>query len=263
MCMTYESMKAQFLPASLVCNNFVEGIEPYSYEDYLLEFVNESELFRSKSGGEAYSHPQGEAKGECDCVSRQYQIDFKLVASKTALQSKRLFSHQIHVSNGITCFCASKMRADDKDYKPICATILYAALRPMMQESFDLARQNKTKQNGIENDIATYIKCIETDKNLLLFFPYNLFFDENDDLDLGLKLAIQGLNQDFRESLLYRKERLPNRDTYFAFLYAHNLIFLKWNDTELAFVERLPIEKSPLFMKLLGYCDAFDGGILK
>lgn len=263
MCMTYESMKAQFLPASLVCNNFVEGIEPYSYEDYLLEFVNESELFRSKSGGEAYSHPQGEAKGECDCVSRQYQIDFKLVASKTALQSKRLFSHQTYVSNGVTCFCTSKIGPDDKEYKPIRATILYAALRPMIQESFDHVRQNKSKKNGIENDIATYIKCIETDKNLLMFFPYNLFFDENDDFDLGLKLAIQGLNQDFRESLLYRKERLPNRDTYFAFLYAHNLIFLKWNDTELAFVERLPIEKSPLFMKLLGYCDAFDGGILK
>lgn len=33
------------LPAVLVVKNFVQGIEKYSYEDYLLEFVNASQHF--------------------------------------------------------------------------------------------------------------------------------------------------------------------------------------------------------------------------
>lgn len=40
MSMTYENMKIQFLPAGVVCNNFIKGIDSYSYEDYLVEFVN-------------------------------------------------------------------------------------------------------------------------------------------------------------------------------------------------------------------------------
>ena len=263
MSMTYENMKIQFLPAGVVCDSFIKGIGSYSYEEYLVEYVNQSEFFRKKAGKKEYTWIKEQPSGECDCVSELYEIDFKRIASKTKLQACNLFSPQIHVENGWTGYGSAKVEQDDERYKPISTTILYAALRPMIRDAFDATRQNKTKRSGIEDDIRCYLENLMTDKNLFLFFPYNFFFDENDNFDLGLQLAIEGLNQDFRESLLYRQEKLPDKDTYFAFLYAHHLILLEWNKEQLAFIEKLPIGKSPLFMKLLDYCDAFGSGALK
>lgn len=263
MSMTYENMKIQFLPAGVVCDSFIKGIGSYKYEDYLVEFINSSDFFCDKSGGEPFIRPESEDKGECDCISDHYQMDFKRAASQTKFQATNLFSSQIYVEDGWTDYCAPKKEPGDKGYKPINATFLYAALRPMRKEDFDTILQSEGNQSEIETDIKHFIHNLKTDKNLFLFFPYNFFFDENHDFDLGLQLAIEGLNQDFRESLLYRQEKLPDRDTYFSFLYAHHLILLEWNRKQLAFIEKLPIGKSPLFMKLLDYCDVFGSGALK
>lgn len=263
MSMTYENMKIQFLPAGVVFNNFIKGIGSYSYEDYLVEFVNKSDYFLAKSGGELYVRPQREDNGECDCTTKRFQMDFKLVASKTKLQSKSLFSSQIHVGNGWTSYGAPKMEPGKQGYKPINATVLYAALRSANIWTLDSLQDKEKKQNRIENDLKYYLANLETDKNLFLFFPYNFFFDEDDDFDMGLKLAIQGIIQDFQESLRYRQQKLPHRDTYFSFLYAHHLILLEWNNEQLSYIEKHPIEESPLFIKLLRYSDEFDNGTLK
>ena len=155
------------------------------------------------------------------------------------------------------------MEHGKKGYKPINATVLYAALRSTNIWALDSSQDNEKKQNGIENDLKYYLSNLETDKNLFLFFPYNFFFDKNNDFDFGLTLTIQGVNQDFQESLRYRQEKLPDRDTYFSFLYAHHLIILEWNKGQLTYIEKHPIEESMLFIKLLRYSDEFGNGALK
>jgi len=263
MSMTYENMKIQFLPAGVVCKDFIKGIESYSYEDYLIEFVNQSDFFLAKSEGDRFIHPGEESHGECDCVSDAYQMDFKLAASKTKLQSKRLFSSQIHVGNGWTSYGGPQKEPGSKGYKPIKATFLHVALRSLRQNDLDAISKSNVKQSGIENDLRHFVQCLQVNKNLFLFFPYNFFFDENNDFDLGLMLAVQGLNQDFCESMIYRQKECPEKDTFFAFLYAQHLVILEWRGEQLVYIEKIPIQRSPLFMKLLNYSDEFDNRTLK
>ena len=263
MSMTYENMMVQALHAGLVCDSFIKGIEPYRYEDYLVELINKSEFFLAKSGGEQYCRPASEAHGECDCVSNQYQMDFKRIASKTQLQSKSLFSMQIVVVGGVTLYCAPKKQSNENDLKPFKATILHAALRPLLKEALVVLRQSNVKANGIENDIMHYLKNLDTDKNLFLFFPYNFFFEENDDFQVGLSLAIKGINEGFGESMKYRQEQHSSLDTFFAFIYSQNMIILSLEKDELVYKDMIPVCESPLFSKLLGYVDSLGLGILK
>lgn len=63
-------MRVDFLGAARVIDNFIGGVmEPYSYEDYLRDFVNCSSYFLKKSNGKLYKKPESEAHGEHDCAS--------------------------------------------------------------------------------------------------------------------------------------------------------------------------------------------------
>ena len=56
--MKYSEMRVDFLGAARVIDNFIDGtMEPYSYEDYLRDFINHSDYFLQKSNGKPYSNP--------------------------------------------------------------------------------------------------------------------------------------------------------------------------------------------------------------
>lgn len=253
--MEYQNMKLQSLQAGLVIDNFIKGIDSYSYEDYLRDFVNASPFYRAKSNQQPYVHPTSEAHGECDCISDIYQMDFKLIASSSMLQAKNLFSPQIINKNGVIVFRVSKKQAENPDYKPIQVTRIFAALRGLNSDELVAIRNRDNFPQGIEQDIKRLIITFETNKHLIAFFPYYFYFDDNHDFKLGLQIAIDGLNSDFRKVLKYREQLLPTRDTHLCFIYLHHFIITEWHDGRLLLADTVPIEKSPLFMKLLDLSD--------
>ena len=116
----------------------------------------------------------------------------------------------------------------------------------------------------MERDIVQLMKTLETDKNLFLFFPYNIYFDENDNILQGQNIAIQATETDFRQVLTHRAQLRLTRDTYVCFLYSHRFILTTWKDGSLLFLVAVPIEKSPLFMKLQDFSeDMLTGDMLK
>jgi hypothetical protein len=262
--MQYEDMKIDILPSGMIVDHFIQGIGPYRYSDYLLEIVNETPFFLDKSKGESYVNPFSEAHGECDCISTYYELDFKLIASKSKLQAKSIFSPQIFYDKGVTYYCGSRVGSHCKNYRPIQATRIFAALRSLSLEDLLRIRKRELGDNQAEYDIIQLMKTLETDKNLFLFFPYNIYFDENNDILLGQDIAIQGIEADFRQVLTYRAQLRPNRDSYLCFLYSHRFVLTVWENTSLLFVDAIPIEKSPLFMKLMEFSgDMFSGDVLK
>lgn len=97
-------MRVDFLGAARVIDNFIGGVmEPYSYEDYLRDFVNCSSYFLKKSNGKLYKKPESEAHGEYDCASDEYKLDFKLFASQSRLQAAKN-SFTINPRNHARCY---------------------------------------------------------------------------------------------------------------------------------------------------------------
>ena len=94
-----KSLIAHLLPSEMIIKNYIHGDPDCNYEKYLLEFVNASDFFRAKSDGDIYQSPESEENGQCDCISTSYQLDFKLIASKTALQARSILASKINIKN--------------------------------------------------------------------------------------------------------------------------------------------------------------------
>lgn len=257
--MTYQNMRIQHLPAAVIIDNFIRGIGKYSYEDYLREIVNSSKFFLNKSNGKEYHKPPKESNREPDCISDKYTLDFKLFAAQTRCKADSLFSSQIVSENGITSYGAPKMTREKPNFHPIPATRIYVAFRNLsMNELYAIRCREDGEQNSVQSDVKGVLETLEVCKNLFLFFPYNINFDVNDDFEWGKKLALQGINDDFRDAMRYRVQVCPGLDTYFCFLYAQHFVICEWCNDEFECVDMLPIEKSPLFIKLIELADEWS-----
>ena len=79
----------------------------------------------------AYQHPfvyqQDQAHGEADAASGNYGLDYKMIASQTALQANAVFSHQIWKEmDGVIAYGAAKNQTGT-----INVTRIFAALRSL------------------------------------------------------------------------------------------------------------------------------------
>lgn len=163
-----KSLIAHLLPSEMIIKNYIHGDPDCNYEKYLLEFVNASDFFRAKSDGDIYQSPESEENGQCDCISTSYQLDFKLIASKTALQARSiLYPSKTEIVKGVIVTSEPKVKNSS-----IKATRIHAALRGYDFEGLRKLRITTIKKQGVENDLIELLETLETRKHLLLFFPY-------------------------------------------------------------------------------------------
>ena len=250
------TLTAKLLPAPLVCKGFISGMDDCDYEIYLREVVNASEYFRRMSGGAVYTAPPEEAHGEWDCISANYSIDFKLIASETALRARNLFSSGIHkMAEGITVYTVPKITSDNPKYKPIQATRIFAALRSLDLATLKTIRNSKEKTQGIETDIRALLETLETQKHILMFFPYEFFTETDNDFSTVISEVIEVLSQDFSEAFKYRKEVAPEFDAYFMFIYSGKFVIMELCENELKLIDTVAKTSSPTYMKLKDFTD--------
>lgn len=251
-----KTLTAKLLPAALICKGFITGMADCDYEIYLREVVNASIYFKSKSDGQVYTAPPDESHGEWDCISENYSLDFKLIASETALRARNLFSDGIYqMAEGVTAYCGPKVDADNPKYKPIQATRIFAALRSVDLAELKSIRKSKEKQQGIETDIKALLDTLETQKHILMFFPYEFFTETDNDFSVVVSDIIEALTQDFSEVFKYRKEVAAQFDVYFTFLYEGHFILAELCENELKLVEDIKETSSPTYMKIKSYTE--------
>ena len=240
-----QSLRAFLLPSEMIIKKFVKNEKNCNYEKYLLEFVNESPFFRNKSKGEIYEAPLKEDQGQCDCISSVYQMDFKLIASKTVLQARSILSP----SKTLIVKGAFMSGAPKREKGKISATRIHAALRDYDFNALCALRNNAPKQQGIENDICDLLETLETKKNLLLFFPYEFTFQNSHEFKEGVSQIQNALRKDFRYAMQYRHHVVTNKfDTYMAFVYDDKIVFLEENNTNFSYVDNVELSKSSVYI---------------
>ena len=254
--MKYEEMKIENLRPCMILANFITDEMPkYSYEDYLRDFVNQSPHFLKKSEGKLYQKPKSEANGECDCVSNTYSFDFKLLVSQNRLQADRIFTAEISlIMPGVVLYGPPRISKDDPKFKEIMYIRPWAMFRTMsMDKILEIAAKGKNAKD-LEKEVAQIIRKFETKKNLLMFFPYNFNFPSNNNFEQGKKIALQGLNLDFNNLLHYRFDKLPQYDTYIAFIYeAKSFVIAEWTGKYLECVDTVSVSVRKLFCDLMDY----------
>lgn len=250
------TLTAKLLQAPLICKGFISGMDDCNYEIYLREVVNASMYFKGRSNGAEYTAPPEEAHGEWDCISENYSLDVKLIASETALRARNLFSSGIHkMAEGVTVYTVPKITSDNPRYKPIQATRIFAALRSIDVAELKTIRNSKGKKQGIETDIKALLETLETQKHILMFFPYEFFTETDNDFPTVVSEVIEVLSQDFSEAFKYRKEVAPEFDAYFMFIYAGQFVIMELCENELKLIDTVAETSSPTYMKLKDFTD--------
>lgn len=251
-----ETLTAKLLPAALICKGFINGMPDCDYEIYLREMVNASAYFMEKSNGEGYTAPIEEAHGEWDCISDGYSLDFKLIASETALRARNLFSSGIYkMAEGVTAYCTPKIEPNNPKYKPIQATRIFAALRSVDTDALKELRNYNGKQQGIETDIKALLETLETQKHILMFFPYEFFTETDNSLTTVISDVINAISQDFISAFQYRKEVASGFDTYFVFIYGRRFILTEVTENGLSFIDTVDEASCPTYMKIKSYTE--------
>lgn len=244
------TLRLRSLPAAISIDNFVEGIDPYSYELYLLEVLNSSQWSRRRFG--ILSFIEDQSHGEADCKSDRYELDFKRIDSSTHLQATSIFSDSIiKDKDGWILYGGPKNPNGN-----IASTRLYAALRGKTQQDLFVLAQADKNTSTVDKDIARYLHSISTRKNLFLFFPYQMFFDEEPEYSTALNITINDLEMDFSESMKYREKICEgNFETFFSYVYQESLVVLEWIGHQFIYQDAIALSNSNLFSKLQDYDD--------
>lgn len=241
-----DSMRISLLPEYLIVHDFVHGVENCNYEKYLIELLNNSKYFLDLGKSEYY-HPKNENNGECDAISDSYSLDFKLAASTSMMQAKSILTPQVFTMGGLIFHSVPKVQ--NGEVRAVC---LHTALRDKSKSELLTIRQKETN-DFVEQDIKAFLRVLETDKNILLFYPCIFEFETNYDFDEGVMQIIEGMSHDFSNSIGYRESVIKNKDTYFSCVYKNQMVFLKCNNKSWTYVDCVPLNKSQTYQDLLKY----------
>lgn len=248
-------LKSRILPAPLVIRGFVPEDSRCDYEKYLTELINNSSCFKNLSEGESFKHNEKQSDGESDAVSSKYEIDFKLTESSSRLEALRLHSSNIKCIGGVTCYSAPTMSED------LLVTRLHCGLRAL--KSFaeidaimdDKPRNVKKDKRRVENideqvrsDIYDFFKTMKKKKNLLYYIPEEFFFEESSYSESEeLEKIRKAMSIDFQLAFGYRKERIPDYNTFISCIYNKQLLFFLFEEGDLICVDKVPLSKSDTF----------------
>lgn len=242
-------IKNKSLLPAMVIKNFVDGEEDCNYEKYLLELLNHSNYFEKKGKGE-YCHPPEESHGECDAISPNYELDFKLLEASSSLQAQSILSPSVcKIADGVTSYGRCKK---PKGY--IESTRIHAVCRYMKLEEFnEIYNKKKENMDTIEKDILKVLNSLKKEKNILLFYPFELSVDDEIEVQQLDDIITSALNNDFYSLFLYRESNVKSFDTYFVTIVFEDFFIYEVQNQKLVLIEKVNSSQLSTFMKLRKY----------
>lgn len=237
----------KILPSQVIVKNFVKNERNCNYEVYLLEILNLSDYFRVLSLGEEYIKPISEENGQFDAISERYSIDFKLFIAESLMEGKSILSYSItKYSDGFYGYGASKAR----NKKEMTCTNLCQAIRYLTLEELEGIERNK-KRTFLEKDIASFLDVLRTKKNILLFYPYEFFYEGEYVETEAIKKVMNALHVDLKESLLYRERNVYGFDTYMVTIFVDKFIIFKMDYNGYQLVDTIDTRRVKTFESLM------------
>ena len=243
----------KMLAAPVTVKKYVKNDPLCNYEFYMVELLNHSHEMR-KHHPQAFVWQGDQAHAECDAYSGDYGIDFKLIASQSRMKATSNFSSQYTLlPNGVTLTHESKASFLDRE-KEMTVTRMHAALRQTSLEDLERIRSN-TDLLPYEKDIQVFLKKLETKKNLLLFYPYEYSFTDNQHPKNEIEVLTKALQNDFVSAFRYRSKVLPDFETYLTTVYYNDFVLFKIVDNQLDLMDIVSGNDCPTFKHLRSYED--------
>ena len=240
-----KTLREKILDAPLIIRDYVNDEPECNYERYLTELLNHSPLFKKKSKGAVFKWVERQEHGECDAVSENYSIDYKLFVTKSRLHGLQATSSRItKIKDGAIAFGTGRWPSG----KPFTCIRTVAALR---QYSIDDLNRIADAPNGdIEKEISIILKNLRVKKNLLLFYPYTMSFSEPHSFEDGCKSISEAFNEDLSNIRVYRKREAAEFDTFLCTIYDMKLLIFESIVDAWELKDFVEMEQSKIYMDL-------------
>lgn len=240
------------LPPQLIIDDFIEEYGSVSYEDYLTEFVNNSMLFSTLSKGQIYSHTPKERQndGECDCCSKQYELDFKLLGTQSGIYAKRNLSlQQTCLSKGV--FATHYPRQNKGMEITLTSNLLrrYSVDELLVIDNLEMPRFDRDRLCP-EADVKGILKIAKCKKNVVYFYTDFFCTNNNYPFDDIVEMVESHINECLVNLFKFRDRFVTDKDTFFAAIIQGYFCFAVWENGCIQFKEHIPLSKSPLFVDL-------------
>lgn len=252
--MTKNPLKAQIMPATVLLNNFISNEQDSNYELFLLEYLNQSHYFQGKSNSQMYKKPISESNSEPDAISSSYTIDFKLLATTTYLRGLRLACPCVSVPcKGVTAY--GPPRETGSEFR---VGQIHNIFKDLSLEKLVTFRKNHNSVNSLndEADILNVLTTVETQKNILLFFPYKITLNIDVEKIDPIEIISKELENCFL-SLLRFREKTTKFETYLLTEYNESFLLFSFKNGNIQYLESVKTQKLPTYIKLLNYSDQF------
>lgn len=242
------------LPPELIIDDFIEGYKTISYEDYLTEFVNNSSLFLSLSENQIYTHtPKNKQNdGECDCRSRQYELDFKLLGTQSGIYAKRNLSLQkAYLAEGVLASLVPR-QLEGMEITITNSLLRRYSLGELLR--IDNEEMQKFDRDKLcpKADIKGILKVVKCKKNALFFSTDFIYTDSSYNIGDIIESVQPHINECFSNLFMFREKFVENRDTFFAIIVQGYLCVAVWKEDIIQFEDCIPLSKSPVFSDLYG-----------
>lgn len=236
------------MPPSAVISKFVNGVPDCNYEIYLRELVNSSGYFLEK-GKSTYREPPSEESSQCDAIAEEYELDFKLLDSKSKLMADSILKmRSVVLAPGVTAL--AECRRPDGE---VVATNLHVALRGLSVEDLVGMRRAKTNRANFKNDIPQVLRAFEVKKHVLALYPYIFSLSREVYRENPAELIRAAINDCFANLFLYREKISPGFDAYLTTVFSDSFLIFRFTRGEFSLIESVSTESTPTYKRLLSY----------
>lgn len=240
-----KSLREKILDAPFIIRDYVNDEPECNYERYLTELLNHSTFFMQKSKGAPFKWVENQDHGECDAVSENYSIDYKLFVTRSRLHGLKETSNRItKYIDGVIGFGTGRWPAGE----PFRCFRTVAALRPCSIE--DLSRVADAPDGDVEKEISIILKSLRVKKNLLLFYPYTLLFSDMHTFEDGCKSISEAFNEDLSNIIVYRETAAPGFDTFLCTIYDEKLLIFELSAEAWELADFVELKQSKVYMHL-------------
>lgn len=246
-------IKIKRLPTELLIKDFIHNYNKCNYEYYLFEMINASDYFREKIGS-SFVFEDKQSNGECDCSSGNYSLDFKLFGSSSFYEAINTLSLER------TLLCPGAVAVSpSKKTNSMLILELHEILLIMTGDDLLLASQNRydyttivSENIGIiKNGIKSYLKVIETPKNILMLFNYSFIYEnEKPNDEVASQDILEAINWIFRSTIDYRKKRNIEHDFYVCTIYENKFYLFACIDNEMRLVDQIDVDRCDTYIEI-------------
>ena len=75
------------IPVAVLRNNYINGVDKYNYEKFMVDFINNSKMVDEKEGASFY-HQEEQSNSEADASNGFYDIDFKILCEPEQMHAR-------------------------------------------------------------------------------------------------------------------------------------------------------------------------------